>query len=132
MNTVLRTNSKQVTASRAQYILDAIDGQPYDRTLATDAERIQFLADTFKAEMWDNNPNEQRKGKQAAFIGWMQGLPSSFNVDYENHRILDIAKEWQTLAPDATEKQEDAVLRNWWSFLYMGIHKLMQQHNINF
>lgn len=109
------------------YILQAIDGEGYERTFSNDTERLQFLADTFKSEYgW----YAEQVGHLKAFREWLMGLPSSFNVDFENYRIIEIAKEWGSLSPNATERQEDKILDNWFSFIANKTFQLMKKHKV--
>lgn len=43
--TVNKKNQREIIFT---YILDCIDGSGYDKQLTTDAEKIQFLLDTFR------------------------------------------------------------------------------------
>jgi len=88
-------NAKGVQLDRMvkAYILDSIsnDGYedtPYYRELTTDKDKVQFLMDVFGSEygfMVD------RIGQQDALKEWLSGLPSSFNIEYRNHKILAIS-----------------------------------------
>jgi hypothetical protein len=107
--TTLNLNKKAFT-----YILNAIDGDNYGIVLNTDAEKLQFLSDTFEKEY---GFMIKKVGYLKALIEWMQGLPSAFNVDFENYRIIEIAKEWGSIPEDATDKQEDKILDNWFNLI---------------
>lgn len=121
-----QVNRKDVNA----YILNAIDADGYELPTqpTTDAEKLQFLADTFKSEYLHHN--NERGHRLTLFAEWMCGLPSSFNVDFENYRILEIAKEWGSLPNNATEKQEDRILNKWWDFIAAKTFMLMRKNNI--
>ena len=43
------TTTKQLNENVFNYILSAIDGEGYGKNLQTDAEKLTFLAETFKA-----------------------------------------------------------------------------------
>ena len=122
---------KNITLDRTvkAYILDAIDNSGYDdaKELKTDAEKLQFLMDTFKSEYgW----SIERKGQYKAFEEWIQGLPSSFNIDFENYRILELAKAWNSIPSDATERQEYKILANWFNFITIKTFQLFRKHKI--
>lgn len=109
------------------YILEAIDGSGYDTELTTDKEKLKFLHDTFNAEYgWE----VKRIGQHKALSGWLQGLPSSVNIAFYNCDILELAKKWGSLPADASEKQEDKILGNYWNFMAMRIISLWHKHGI--
>lgn len=97
-----------------QYILDCIDAEGYGETLTTNKEKCQFLYKTFKSEYgW----MIERIGEQRAMKEWFHGLPSCFNLAFTNHDIIQLAKKWESIPQDATEKQEDKILENYWNLM---------------
>jgi hypothetical protein len=127
------TNSRVFNQRVNAYILAAIDSEGYDleKQLETDREKLQFLADTFKREFMHDNTLRYYGTYQNCLANWIMGLPSCFNIAFENYRILEIAKEWRTLPQDATEKQEDKVLSNWFNLIAFKTMRLCQRHNIS-
>lgn len=109
------------------YILSAIDGDNYGIILNSDSEKLQFLADTFQKEY---GFMINRVGYLKALIEWMQGLPSAFNVDFENYRIIEIAKQWGSIPADATSRQEDKILDNWFNLIANKTIQLMKKHKV--
>lgn len=110
------------------FILEAIDSTGYDRAEPeTDKEKLEFLAQTFKSEYGYNIP---RYGLQGAIREWLQGLPSSIHLPFQNYIILQNAVEWGRLPANATEKQEDKLLANYWNFMAMRILSLFNRHKI--
>lgn len=123
--------TKQLNALVFAYILNCIDGEGYGKQLTTDTEKFQFLADTFKSEYAHPEILRRNGGSYLrTFIEWMRGLPSCFNVDFENYHILEIARQWGTLAPDASESKEDKILDNWWNFIANKTFQLMKRHKV--
>jgi len=111
------------------YILEAIDNEGYDdaKELKTDKEKLQFLMNTFKSEYgW----SIERYGMNKAFAEWIAGLPSSFNIDFENYKILELARAWGSLKAFATEAQEDKILLNWFNFVTVKTFQLFRKHKI--
>lgn len=111
------------------YILEAIDNEGYDdaKELKTDKDKLSFLMDTFKSEYgW----SIERYGMHKAFSDWIAGLPSSFNIDFENYKILELAKAWGSIPKDATEAQEDKILLNWFNFITVKTFQLFRKHKI--
>ena len=117
-------NSQQQKADREakNYLISNIDWSGYDLEdeLKTDKEKLQFVADTFRAEY---GHAIGRYGYQRALAEWFMGLPSAINVEFRNYYIIELAKAWGSIPENATEKQEEKILNNW--FIWMA-NKLMQ------
>lgn len=117
-----------LTAQKAQeYILNSIDGANYDQITETDQEKIEFLIETFKSEYgWAI----ERMGTQKAIEEWLRGLPSAIQIDFYNSDIIDLAKSWGTLRQDATEREEDKILANYWNLLANHILQLAKKYKV--
>lgn len=111
-----------------QYILDSIDNSGYsDTPLLTNAERIAFLADTFQSEYgWQI----KRVGQSVALREWFQGLPSSCAIAFTNYDILALAVKWGSIYEDATEKQRDAILENYFNFMATKTAQLFNGYHV--
>ena len=126
----VRTNTKEFKIKVYSYILNAIDSEVYDVETNTDTEKLQFLMDTFKKE-YVYPDNLRRYGNyQEVMRQWIMGLPSVFNIEFRNHAILEIAKQWESLPENATEKQEDAIIENWFNLIAAKTFSLMREHGI--
>lgn len=90
----------------------------------TDRERVQFVLDTFKSEYGWNIP---RYGLQGAFKEWLMGLPTVIGIDFENYKIIEIAKKWGSLPENATERQEDKIIENWFNFITVKFFQLCKK-----
>lgn len=111
------------------YILAAINedlklNYNLDNEPTTDRERVQFVLDTFKSEYGWNIP---RYGLQGAFKEWLMGLPTVIGIDFENYKIIEIAKKWGSLPVNATEKQEDKIIENWFNFITVKFFQLCKK-----
>jgi hypothetical protein len=62
-------------------------------------------------------------GEFQALIDYLQGLGGCLSIAFNNHEILEMAKEFGSIPKDATERQEDAILENYWRFM---ANKLIQ------
>jgi hypothetical protein len=75
-----------------------------------------------------------RYGEQEAFSEWIMGLPSSFNIDFENYKILELARKWGSIKPELTgktlERREDLILSNWFNFITVKTFQLFKKHGI--
>lgn len=122
METTKRMNLDKVAKS---YILDAIDGDAYDAVLNTDAERVQFLLNTFRNEY---GYMIERVGFCNALREWFMGLPSAIHIDFENYKILQIAVEWGSLPEKYTERQADKILENWFNLMAVKTCQLFKKY----
>lgn len=130
MKTTVKTNSKEFNAKMYAYILECINSE--DIEFRDDKDKLAFLSVKFDSE-YNNAYNKKRyPNLQNRLVNWFTGLPSCFNVDFENYRILELAKEWGSLANDATDKQENRVLENWFNLVAFKVLQLAKKHNINF
>ncbi len=122
--------TKELNTFVFAYILNAIDGECYGKSFSNDTEKLQFVADCFYSE-YVYPENLKRYGSyQEVFRQWIMGLPSSFNIYFENYRIIEIAKEWGSLPLNATDKQEDKILDNWFNLIASKTFQLMKKHNV--
>jgi len=122
---------KQFNQVVRQYIIDCIDSENYDVVTTTDAEKLTFLYQTFKSEGGSPEKLRYYKGNEyKTFENWIQGLPSSFNVDFENYRIIEIAKQWESIPQAATDRQEDKILESWFNFITVNTFKLFRKYKI--
>lgn len=113
------------------YILDAIDGENYGKICTTDTEKLQLVADCFKSEFC-HEYNMRRYGSyQKCMSEWFMGLPSVINIDFENYRIIEIAKKWECLPQDADDKQEDKIIYNWFNWIANKTIQLMKKHKVS-
>lgn len=129
--TTIKTNYKTFNALVSDYIINAIDSTLYNVETNTEAEKLQFLADTFKKEYCFPENLKRYGSYQNVLAEWIMGLPSVFNIDYENYRIIELAKEWGTLDQNASESKEDLVIRNWFNLIAFKTIRLMKKHNIS-
>lgn len=109
-----------------KYMLDAINedlkgNYNLETEPTTDQERVQFVLDTFKSEYGFNIP---RYGLQGAFKEWLMGLPSVIHIDFENYKIIEIAKKWGSLPENPTERQEDKIIEGWFNFIAVKFFQL--------
>ncbi len=121
--------TKELNIIIFDYIVRCIDADGYELETApeTDRDKLQFLRDTFHAEYdW----SIQRFGWTVAFAEWCKGLPSSFNIAFENYRIIELAKEWGTLSAGASERREQKILDNYWNLIANKTAQLLKRHGI--
>lgn len=130
---ILRVKNEMAQNKKAivfNYILDAIDGEGYGVELLTSQDKINFVYSCFQSEYCFKENLLYYGGERNAFANWLMGLPSSINIDFENYKILEIAKLWGSIPENATEKQEDEILGNWFSYItshFFQLHAKLQK-----
>ena len=113
------------------YILESIDSEDYGVTATTEKEKLQFILDCFISECWhDYNKKYYKNNMLLAFTSWLQGLPSSFNVAFENYEILQIAIKWECIKETATENQKYKIIDNWFNWIANKTFQLMKKHKV--
>lgn len=126
-----RTNRIEFNDFMCNYILNAISGEGYGIELNTDQEKLEFLAKTFKSEYGHESNYKYYGSTQDVLKNWIMGLPSSFNIDYENYRIIEIAKEVGSLHEYSSSRQADNIIANWFNMVAFKTIQLMNKHNIS-
>jgi len=74
--------------------------------------------------------NNQKTRKLELFIDWCRGLPSCFNIEFENYKILELAVNTGGLKPDYTEKEADKILNNYFNFIACKTFQLFNKYDI--
>lgn len=109
------------------YIIDAIDGEGYNVTFTDTVSKLQFLRETFYGEYgW----HIAQVGEKKALAGWLAGLPSCCNIEWRNHKIIELGKEWGELSDAASEAREWAYLDHWFKNMAARIHTLWAKANL--
>lgn len=127
-----REVQKRAARLATEHILEAIGNESYHPTecayytpCETEEDKAKFLYGRFMSEYgW----RVKQAGEQKALIDWLQGL--ALNIAFYNHDILRLAKEWGSLPDNATERDEDKILDNYWSYMAMQIIKLWNKHKV--
>ena len=132
----MKTNSKEFKRKMQAYILDCIDTEAYDQKFNTTKERLEFVHQCFIKEFWYDN-NKRRYGSQVAgFKEYLMGLPSVIGIDFENYRILEIAKEWGSyknttgMSEKAIERYEDAIIGTWFYLVSVNFFNMLKKEGI--
>lgn len=116
----MNTNAKK---HAFKYILDSIDGDGYGVQLTTDKQKIDFVYATFKSE-YAHQIKYYGGNEVRAFVDYLAGLPSCINIEFRNYYILEMAKQWGSIPENATEKQEDKILSNWFAYIATNFFQL--------
>jgi len=115
--------SKSSVLDRAAklHILDSM----CDHSHLSNEEKAAHIKQRFHSEC---GHEISRYGELTACTPWLQGL--ALNIEYMNHEIIELAKEWGSLEHDATEKQEQKILDNYWSFMANKCLQLMRGYRV--
>lgn len=120
------SKSSELDKAVKAYILECIDATGHDiKAPKTDAEKVQFLKDTFYSEY---DYMIARAGEITALKKWLPGLPSSCSVEYRNFEIMKLAVLWGSVPEDYTEKQEEKIINNWFNLLANKTAQLFRKH----
>jgi hypothetical protein len=130
----MKTNSKNHPVF--QYLINCIpdpqdvkENYGLDKAPETLPERLRIVIDTFKSEF---SHEIKRQGQYKAFTEWLTGLPSALDIDFENWKILQLAEKWESIPVNATEKQQDKILENWWNFITIKFFQLCKFNKVEF
>lgn len=136
MRTLVKTNSKQHPVF--SYLTECLPTAEtiqleYGKTVEdTIQARLQFVVDCFNSE-YNFADNRKRYGNTPnVFAQWLMGLPSVFSVEYRNHAIIELAKQWGSLQDYSTELQEQRILDNWFNFAAVKFSQLCKFNNVKF
>ena len=122
------SKSSELDQTVKLYILDCIDNNDYSqKVLATTAQKIAFVESCFNKEY---GHEIALVGRQNAVMSWLQGLPSVLNIEFMNYKILELAEKWGSLPPNASEKQQDKILDNYWNFMAAKLCQLFDGYRI--
>lgn len=108
------------------YLLDSIDFH------GSNVEKLHSVLISFNSEYNHDYNKRYIPNLQNRFGEWLAGLPTAINIDFENYKILELAKNWDSLPINATEKQEDKILCNWFAFISVKFFQLCKQNKIDF
>jgi hypothetical protein len=110
-----------------RHIINHIDGESYNVKTDTAEEKLAFLRDAFTREKsWEI----ARLGRNAAMLNWLQGLQSVFYIPWTNYDIIQLAKEMGSLPEDATEKQKEKILANYWQLMAVKTLQLIDGYRV--
>ncbi len=126
MKTV-KTNSKEFNEKYFAYILESISFEDFDPK--NDKEKMELFWIEF--DRVANHAYNRKKfpNTQDRISDYLMGLP--FHFKFENYEILEFAIELGSLSPDATEKQKDRVLENYWRLTAFKIIQLSKKLGID-
>jgi hypothetical protein len=117
-----------ISDNAKQLIIDCIDLSGYEKNITNPIDKIRAVEKIFYTEQ---GYMINRVGKQKALENWLRGLPTEITLPYYNVEIIEIAKKWGSLKMNATEKQEDKILLNYWRFMANQLLQLFNKKKLN-
>ncbi len=114
------------------YILENIESENYDVTCKNDAEKLAFVLDCFNKEVNYENNKKRIPNLQSRFADYLMGLPTCFTIAFENYKIIEIAKQWESLPINATEKQQDKIISNWFNSISAKFFQLCNKNKVDY
>jgi len=102
-----------------------IDGMDSDETTAS--ARIAECRAEFHAAY---GYMIERVGVVGAIAEWLPGLPSIISIPYSTYDILALARQTGGLAADATEKQEEKIIDNYYNFMAVKLNQLFTGYRV--
>lgn len=108
------------------YILGCIEHE------GTNEEKLKEVLNAFNSEFNFEQNKKRYPNLQTRFAEWLQGAPSLFEIEYWNDGIINLAKEWQSIPQDATEKQEQKILDNYYNFMACKFFQLCTQNKVSY
>lgn len=128
---------KELNVIYRNYILQAIKSTgdimtEYGEDCKNDADRILFVLNDFVRVA--NHPYNKIKfpNVQARIADWFTGLPGVIDIEFRNYGILQLCKAWGVLNENATKKEEDKILGNWFSFMANQLLKVAKFYKIDY
>lgn len=113
--------------NQLNYVLDCIyvedeNGEDITDTLS-DKEKVEYFFKQYKSEYTP----DRRASEQENIRDFIQGLPSYFNIDYENSKIIEIGKSWGYCK---NSKQEDNFVNGWFNAIAFRLIQLKRHFKI--
>ena len=121
---MLRTNTKKYQENFKNYFLEVIKSQDLPEDIKTDKEKVNFISERFNSEYNHANNIRRQPNFQLRFAEWLQGL--AINLPYNYNDILELAKK---LLETDQLKNENRIIKNYWSFMAYQIIKLKDNLN---
>jgi len=102
-------------------------GNVIDVTPKTPKGQLERFNDDFKR--WrKGDATEERKSEQEARASYLAGLPT--NIPYTNNEIIRVAEESGSLRKNATEKEVDRILTNYYNYMSNQIGRLNRKYKV--
>ncbi|HXS59730.1 MAG TPA: hypothetical protein VN703_02840 [Candidatus Sulfopaludibacter sp.] len=123
----MKTNTNEFKAIIAVHLFDRLND--IENELKTPNEVAKYSYERFNGE-YNHDYNKKRlPNLQNRVADYLQGLP--FQLEFENYRIIELAKKWEQLPKNADDRQEDKILNNYWNFMAFQILKFWKANSMD-
>ena len=106
-------------AELEKYIFECIDFSEYQENPTEKRKKLIYLLEVCKKEKRYN----AYKTEKYMFIEWCYGLPSCFNMDYQQYKVIELMKAFNIPIP----KNEYELYDRWYGQLYDSIKYLISK-----
>jgi hypothetical protein len=122
------SKSTELDKKAKLYLLDAMRSyleDDYEIDTFNNNEIIDFIKSSFySTHQWSID----RYGRQKSLTDWLQGL--ALPIDFYYCDIIQLAKDWGSIPQNATQKQEDKICDNYWSFMANKLGQLFDGYRV--
>ena len=124
------SKSSELDQVAKQYILDCIDLECYDHTASSAQDAASKVVSFIMNEA--DHPFNRKKlvSDQAIIADHIMGLPSYFNLAFNNWDILQLAIKWGSIPKNHTEKQAQKIMDNYPMFIASKLMQIANGRNV--
>lgn len=108
------------------YILGCIEHD------GTTEEKLKEVLKYFNEEHNHEYNKKRYNNLQERFAEWLKGAPSSIEIDHWNDDIIKLGKDWGSIPQEATEKQQEKIVSNFYNFISCKFFQLCKQNRIEY
>ena len=117
------SKSAELDQAVKRYILECVELDESEQPILTTAEKIAYIKRRSESEKYNPNQTDMEN-----MTDWLRGL--ALNIAYNGHEILALAVEWGSIPADATEKQEQKIIDNYFHFMANKTAQLIRGYHI--
>ncbi len=108
----MKLNHHKYKQNYINYIFNCVETDSEGEPIQTETEKAKYIIDRFYQEYGDM---VQSLGKQEAIAQWLSGL--ALNIACYNWEIIDLAIDMGSIDSNPSDKLQDKVINNYWSFM---------------
>ena len=108
----MKLNHHKYKQNYINYIFNCVETDSEGEPIQTEAEKAKYIIDRFYQEY---GFQVDRIGKQKAIAEWLSGL--ALNIEYYNQDIVQLAVDMGSIDSNPSEKLQEKVIDNYWSFM---------------
>lgn len=108
----MKLNHHKYKQNYINYIFNCVETDSEGEPIHTETEKAKYILDRFYKEY---GFQVDRIGKQKAIAEWLSGL--ALNIEYYNQDIVQLAVDMGSIDPNPSDKLQEKVINNYWSFM---------------